>query len=87
MTTKPKRYKYHITYDAKSKLWVCKVKGAMIQQDESREVIISEVSSWLADWYKIFNQHSKLIIHRKNGTIGRGSSSRRTYGADPKSRG
>lgn len=87
MTTKPKRYEYRITYDRKSKLWVCKAEGAIIQQEESRTWIIHEVSSWLADWYDMFGQHSELIIHRKDGTIGKGSSSRRTYGGDPRTKG
>lgn len=86
MTTKPKRYEYHITYDRKAKMWVCKVGGAAVNSADWKEWLVSHVSGYLAMFVK-FGQHSELIIHRKDGTIGKGSSSRRTYGADPKSRG
>lgn len=87
MTTKPKRYEYHITYDRKSKMWVCKVGGAIVFWGSDRDFLIADIAWQLETWAAKFGQHSELIIHNKDGTIGKGSSSRRTYGADPKSRG
>lgn len=87
MTTKPKRYEYHITYDRKAKMWVCKVGGGVFRYCYERTNIVSLCAFVLTEYLKYFGQHSELIIHKKDGTIGRGSSSRRTYGDDPKSRG
>lgn len=87
MTKKQKRYEYHITYDAKAKMWVCKVGGAISRAENDRDYVVCMVAWDLEYWSTAFGQRSELIIHNKNGTIGKGSSSRRTYGADPKSRG
>lgn len=87
MSKKQKRYEYHITYDAKAKMWVCKVGGAIFRAENDRDSLGCVVAWDLDYWSTAFGQRSELIIHRKDGTIGKGSSSRRTYGADPKSRG
>ena len=88
--SKPKRYEYHVTYDAAANLWVCKVGGARFAASylcETRHSFIESVAD-LLEIFKQHGQHSELIIHRKDGTIGKGSSSRRTYGGDdPKSKG
>lgn len=88
MSAKPKRYEYHVTYDAASDLWVCKVGDALFHYERYRDALIRNVAWRLAFFTSMLGQHSELIIHRKDGTIGKGSSSRRTYGGDdPKSKG
>lgn len=84
-TPKPKRHEYHITYDFVSDSWVCKVGGAIVElgwDDKTR--CIASISGLLSILNEHYGQHSELIIHRKDGTIGRGPSSRRSYGGDPK---
>ena len=84
MKRTPKRYEYHVTYDAAANLWVCKVGGALFDRCPQRDHLINRVDMPLSVWAQVGSQHSELIIHRKDGTIGKGSSSRRTYGGDPK---
>lgn len=86
-TPKPKRYEYHVTYDKAANLWVCKVGDAAIGYSLNRYPLVSKTAYWLGRFNDELGQHSELIIHTKRGTIGKGSSSRRTYGADPKSKG
>lgn len=83
-TPKPKRYEYHVTYDKARRLWVCKVGGAAIEYSLNRYPLVSKTAYWLGRFNDELGQHSELIIHRKDGTIGKGPSSRRTYGVDPK---
>ena len=79
-TPKPKRYEYHVTYDPTAKLWVCKVGGAVVAYDPERSQLVMMMAWRLKFIFEELGQHSELIIHRKDGTIGKGSSSRRTYG-------
>lgn len=79
---KPKRYEYHVTYDAAAKLWVCKVGGAVVAYDRERSQLVMMMAWRLKFTFEEVGQHSELFLHRKDGTIGKGSSSRRTYGGD-----
>jgi len=81
---KPIRYVYHLTYAAKQDAFVCKVDGAIVLSGTFRDGMIEAMRRILCDAWLYFGQRSELIIHRKDGTIGKGSSSRRTYGGDPK---
>ena len=81
---KPKRHEYHVTYDAAKRVWVCRVNGAVTWHWGVKDELVASVGDILAGYEKTFGQHSELIVHRKDGTIGKGPSSRRSYGGDPK---
>lgn len=81
-----RRFQYHVIWDTRLGAWVCKVGGALVCQagcsDQKSDVVVW--MAWLLQRFSELGQRSELIIHRKDGTIGKGPSSRRTYGADPR---
>lgn len=82
--TKDRRFQYHLTWHAKAKLWVCKVGGAVFAYGPRLQPLVT-LCAWCLDAaHKTLRQRSELFIHRKDHTIGKGSSSRRTYGGDPR---
>ena len=81
---KPKRHQYHVTFDKARNLWVIKVGGALYDRGPVLTTLVASAASLLGLWATEAGQHSELIVHRKDGTIGKGPSSRRSYGGDPK---
>lgn len=79
-----KRFEYHITYDKRAKRWVCRVGGAFVDADLTKSWLICNVATELSYAEAVFGDRIELIIHRKDGTIGKGPGSRRSYGGDPK---
>ena len=70
-TPKPKRYEYHVTYDKAAKRWVCKVGGAVVAYDRDRSQLVMMMAWRLKFIFEEVGQHSELIIHRNDGTIGK----------------
>jgi hypothetical protein len=72
---------YHVL--PRGKGWGCKVSGVWCVVDNcaslcSKETYVAAVKARARQ-----NKPSEVIVHNRNGKIGKGGGSRVTYGADP----
>lgn len=80
--------RFWVTWRKADKYWAIKRTGAgVLGLYKNKEQAISIAAGTARTWAKT-GGNAELFIHNKDGSIGKGSHGRRTYGKDPrKSRG
>lgn len=79
---KLKRTVVHVVWDRARKVWCAELGGMVFLLSLTSQRLIDRVAEELNYLWRNWSIPGELIIHNKNGTIGKGSSSRRTYGLD-----
>lgn len=82
-----RRTTYHVL--PRGSGWGCKLSGAWIvvwntAQLLDKETYVAAVKQTARAAWKLDGRLSEVIIHNRNGQIGKGSESRVTYGKDPR---
>jgi hypothetical protein len=74
-----KRHAYRITYERSVREWVCRVGGAFVSSGSDKAYVVQVAAGKALYAARMYGQLSEVVAHRRDGTIGRGPGSRRTY--------